>query len=271
MPNIPGSPRADVPGTAGRGARRAATGDRVTDEACAGLQPGRRASRRAQRGAAGWRTGRARAGPAEFRRPGRHASSCPLIRTPKAPLADLAYRRKAAAAAAVAATARVACAAAYTGTLPCARPAVRARHDRAPSPQPSHRPAPLMQPSHRPGTPQPSRRPGTAQATPARRCRGLEAIGPAAVGGGTAYAPRRRMARHPRRRWRSATWRRQPAARPRSPPTAQRTPHPGTDSPASRPRPPPTRPADPASHRPGSHRHPAPYPPGLLLPRATTH
>src|SRR5712671_6291921 len=83
---------------------------------------------------------------------------------------------------------------------------------------------------------------------------------PARLGPGCAppTPTRRRMARHPRRRWRSATWRRQPAARPTSPPTAQRCPIRAARSPASRPRPQPPRPTSPPHTRPVG---PPPRPP----------
>ncbi len=85
MPNIPGSQRADVPelpdgALDGRSGCRAAAGSR--------------ASGRAQRGAAGWRTGRARAGPGRIPPSGRQGSPCPSIRTPEAPPAHLASYRQ---------------------------------------------------------------------------------------------------------------------------------------------------------------------------------
>jgi hypothetical protein len=179
MPNIPGSQRADVPELPDGALDALLTGDLVTDEACAGLQPA--AALLAALNAApqdGELAGHARA-LAEFRRRGgmpAHARR-PARRRPR--LLTL-LTAKAAAAAAVAATALGGvAAAAYTGTLPA--PAQQFAHSVIGAPSP--------QSSHRPGTPQPSHRPGTPRVTPARTdAVGPDATGPAASGLCTAYA-----------------------------------------------------------------------------------
>ena len=149
MPNIPGSQRADVPELPDGTLDALLTGDLVTDEACAGLQPA--AALLAALNAApqdGELAGHARV-LAEFRRRGgmpvharRSARRRPRLLT--------SLTAKAAAAAAVAATALGGvAAAAYTSTLPA--PAQQFAHSVIGAP-----------------SPQPSRRPGTPQATPAR-------------------------------------------------------------------------------------------------------
>jgi hypothetical protein len=177
MPNIPGSPRADVPELPDAALDALLTGDLVTDEACAGLQPA--AALLAALNAApqdGELAGHARA-LAEFRRRGGmpvHARRSARRRSRL--LASLLTAK--AAIAAAAALGGVA-AAAYTGTLPA--PAQQFAHGVIGAPSP--------QPSHRPGTPQPSHRPGTPQATPAGTdAVGPDATGPAAFGLCTAYA-----------------------------------------------------------------------------------
>jgi hypothetical protein len=171
MPNIPGSQRADVPELPDGALDALLTGDLVTDEACAGLQPA--AALLAALNAApedGELAGHARA-LAEFR----HRGGMPVHarrsgrRRPHLLTSLLTAKAAAAAAAAAAALGGVA-AAAYTSTLPA--PAQQFAHSviGAPSPQPSHRP-------------------GTPQATPARTdAIGPDATGPAAFGLCTAYA-----------------------------------------------------------------------------------
>ena len=181
MPNIPGSQRADVPELPDGALDALLTGDLVTDEACAGLQPA--AALLAALNAApqeGELAGHARA-LAEFRRRGGmpvHARRSARRRPRVLPWLLTAKAAAAAAAAAAAVLGGVA-AAAYTGTLP------------APAQQFAHSVigAPSQQPSRRPGTPQPSHRPGTPQATPARTDGvGPDATGPAAFRPCTAYA-----------------------------------------------------------------------------------
>ena len=181
MPNIPGSQRADVPELPDGALDALLTGDLVTDEAYAGLQPA--AALLAALNAApqdGELDGHARA-LAEFR----HRGGMPVHarrsarRRPRLLTALLTAKAAAAAAVAAAAALGGVAAAAYTGTLPA--PAQQFAHGMIGAPSP--------QPSHRPGTPQPSRRPGTPQATPARTdAVGPEATGPAAFGLCTAYA-----------------------------------------------------------------------------------
>jgi len=167
MPNIPGSQRADVPELPDGALDALLTGDLVTDEAYAGLQPA--AAVLAALNAApqdGELAGQARA-LAEFR----HRGGMPVHarRSARRRPRLLTSLITAAAAAAAAALGGVA-AAAYTGTLPA--PAQQFAHSMigAPSPQPSHRP-------------------GTPQATPARPdAVGPDATGPAASGLCIAYA-----------------------------------------------------------------------------------
>ena len=169
MPDIPGSQRADVPELPDGALEALLTGDLVTDEACAGLQPA--AALLAALTAAphdGELAGHARV-LAEFRhRGGRPVHARRSARRRPRLLTSLTARA-AAAAAAAAALGGVA-AAAYTSTLPA--PAQQFAHSviGAPSPQPSHRP-------------------GTPQATPARPdAVGPDATGPAGSGLCTAYA-----------------------------------------------------------------------------------
>ena len=180
MPNIAGSPRADVPELPDGALDALLTGDLVTGEAWAGLRPA--AALLAALNAApqgGELAGHARA-LAEFRRRGGmpvHARRSAHRR--RRLLTSLTAKAAAAAAAVAAAVLGGVAAAAYTGTLPA--PAQQFAHGVIGAPSP--------QPSHRPGTPQPSHRPGTAQATPARTdAGGPEATGPAAFGLCTAYA-----------------------------------------------------------------------------------
>jgi hypothetical protein len=181
MPNIPGSPRADVPELPDGALDALLTGDLVTDEACAGLQPA--AALLAALNAApqdGELAGHARA-LAEFRRRGGmpvHARRS-ARRRPRLLTALLTAKAAAAAGAAAIALGGGVAAAAYTSTLPA--PAQQFAHSVIGAPSP--------QPSHRPGSPQPSHRPGTLQATPARTdAGGPDATGPAAFGLCTAYA-----------------------------------------------------------------------------------
>ena len=172
MPNIPGSQRADVPELPDGALDALLTGDLVTDEACAGLQPA--AALLAALNAAphdGELAGHARV-LAEFRhRGGRpvHARRS-ARRRPRLLTSLLTAKAAAAAAAAAVALGGGVAAAAYTSTLPA--PAQQFAHSLigAPSPQPSHRP-------------------GTPRATPARTdAVGPDATGPAGSGLCTAYA-----------------------------------------------------------------------------------
>ena len=179
MPNIPGPQRADVPELPDGALDALLTGDLVTDEACAGLQPA--AALLAALNAApqdGELAGHARA-LAEFRRRGgRPVHARRSARRRRRLLTSLTAKAAVAAATAAAVLGGVA-AAAYTGTLPA--PAQQFAHGVIGAPSP--------QPSHRPGTPRPSHRPGTPQATPARTgAVGPDATGPAASGLCTAYA-----------------------------------------------------------------------------------
>jgi hypothetical protein len=171
MPNIPGSQRADVPELPDEALDALLTGDLVTDEAYAGLQPA--AALLAALNAApqdGELAGHAPA-LAEFRRRGGmpvHARRSARRRARL--LTSLLTAKAAAAAFAAAAALGGTAAAAYTSALPA--PAQQFAHSviGAPSPQPSHRP-------------------GLPQATPARTAAvGPDAAGPAASGLCTAYA-----------------------------------------------------------------------------------
>jgi hypothetical protein len=171
MPNIPWSQRADVPELPDGALDALLTGDLVTDEACAGLQPA--AALLAALNAApqdGELAGHARA-LAEFRRRrGVPAHARRSARRRRRLLTSLVTAKAAAAAAVAAVALGSVAAAAYTGTLPV--PAQQFAHSviGAPSPQPSHRPGP-------------------PQATPARTdAVGPEATGPAAFGLCNAYA-----------------------------------------------------------------------------------
>ena len=171
MPNIPGSQRADGPELPDEALDALLTGDLLTDEACAGLQPA--AALLAALNAApedGELAGHARA-LAEFR----HRGGMPVHsrrsarRRPRLITSLLTVKAAATAVAAAAALGGVATAA-YTGTLPA--PAQRFAHNAigAPSPKPSHSP-------------------GTPQATPTHPdAVGPNAKGPAAFGLCTAYA-----------------------------------------------------------------------------------
>ena len=169
MPNIAGSPRADVPELPDGALNALLTGDLVTGEAWAGLRPA--AALLAALTAAPQDdelAGHARV-LAEFRRRGLPARARRPARRRRRSLTSLTARAAAAAAVAATALGGVA-AAAYTGALPA--PAQQFAHGMigAPSPQPSHRP-------------------GTPQATPARTdAVGPDATGPAAFGLCTAYA-----------------------------------------------------------------------------------
>jgi hypothetical protein len=174
MPNIPGSQRADVPELPDGALDALLTGDLVTDEAGAGLQPA--AALLAALNAApqdGELAGHARV-LAEFRhRGGRPVRVRRSARRRRRLLTSLLTARAAAAAAAAVALGGVA-AAAYTSTLPA--PVQQFAHSviGAPSPSPSA---------------SPSQRPGTPQATPASTdAVGLDATGPAGFGLCTAYA-----------------------------------------------------------------------------------
>jgi hypothetical protein len=263
MPNIPGSPRADVPELPDGALDALLTGDLVTDEACAGLQPAAAllaALNAAPQGSE--LAGHARV-LAEFRRRGgmpvharRSARRRPRLLT--------SLTAKAAAAAAVAATALGGvAAAAYTGTLPA--PAQQFAHGMIGAPSP--------QPSHRPGTPQPSHRPGTAQATPARTDTvGPEATGPAAFGLCTAYAHAKA---HGTASQKAVAFRNLAAAAGGAAKIAAyctAVPHPGNSQPGQ-PASAPTHPAGhPASHPTGKpSSHPAPHLPGRPSSAPTTH
>jgi hypothetical protein len=175
MPNIPGSPRADVPELPDGALEALLTGDLTTDEACAGLQPA--AALLAALNAAphdGELAGHARV-LAEFRRRGLPVYARRSARRRRRSLTSLTAKAAAAAAAAATALGGVA-AAAYTGALPA--PAQQFAHGMIGAPSPS--PSPSASPGHRPGTP---------QATPARTgAAGPDATGPAAFGLCTAYA-----------------------------------------------------------------------------------
>ena len=178
MPNIAGSPRADVPELPDGALDALLTGDLVTGEAWAGLRPA--AALLAALTAAPHDdelAGHARV-LAEFRRRGLPVRARRPARRRRRSLTSLTARAAAAAAVAATALGGVA-AAAYTGALPA--PAQQFAHGVIGAPSP--------QPSDRPGTPQPSHRPGAPQATPARPdAAGPDAAGPAASGLCTAYA-----------------------------------------------------------------------------------
>jgi hypothetical protein len=171
MRNIPGSQRADVPELPDGALDALLTGDLITDEACAGLQPA--AALLAALNAVpqdGELAGHARA-LAEFRRRGGMPVHARRSARRRPRLLTLLLTAKAAVAAVAAATALGGvAAAAYTSTLPA--PAQQFAHSviGAPSPQLSHRP-------------------GAPRATPARTdAVGPDATGPAAFGLCTAYA-----------------------------------------------------------------------------------
>jgi hypothetical protein len=171
MPNIPGSQGADVPEFPDGTLDALLTGDPLTDEAFAGLQPA--AALLAALNAApedGELAGHARA-LAEFR----HRGSMPVhsrrsVRRRLPLLTSLLTVKAAAAAVATAAALGGVATAAYTGALPA--PAQQFAHNMigAPSPKPSHSP-------------------GTPRATSTRpHAVGPDASGPAAFGLCTAYA-----------------------------------------------------------------------------------
>ena len=169
MPNIPGSPGADVPGLPDGTLDALLTGDLLTDEAFAGLQPA--AALLAALNAPpqdGELAGHARA-LAEFRHRGGMVAHSRRSGYRRPRLITPLLTTKAAAAAAVVALGGAATAA-YTGALPA--PAQQLVHNAigAPSPKPSHSP-------------------GTPRATPTRSAAaGPDATGPAAFGLCTAYA-----------------------------------------------------------------------------------
>jgi hypothetical protein len=172
MPNIPWSQRADVPELPDGALEALLTGDLVTDEAAAGLQPA--AALLAALNAApqdGELAGHARV-LAEFRHRGGRPVHARRSARRKPRLLTSLLTAKAAAAAAVAAAAALGgvAAAAYTSTLPA--PAQQFAHSVIGAP-----------------SPQPSQRPGTPQAAPARTdAVGPDATGPAGFGLCTAYA-----------------------------------------------------------------------------------
>ena len=264
MPNIPGSPRADVPELPDGALDALLTGDLVTDEACAGLQPA--AALLAALNAApqdGELAGHARA-LAEFRRRGGMPVHARRSARRRRRLLTSLLTAKAAAAAAVAATALGGvAAAAYTGTLPA--PAQQFAHGMIGAPSP--------QPSHRPGTPQPSHRPGTPQATPARTdAVGPEATGPAAFGLCTAYAHAKA---HGTASQKAVAFRNLAAAAGGAAKIAAyctAVPHPGNSQP-SQPASATTHPAGhPTPHPTGKpSSHPTPHPPGRPSSAPTTH
>ena len=265
MPNIPGSPRADVPELPDGALDALLTGDLDTDEACAGLQPA--AALLAALNAApqdGELAGHARV-LAEFRRRGGmpvHARRSARRRSRL--LTSLLTAKAAAAVAAAAATALGGvAAAAYTGTLPA--PAQQFAHSVIGAPSP--------QPSHRPGTPQPSHRPGTPQATPVRTdTTGPEATGPAASGLCTAYTHAKA---HGRASQKAVAFRNLAAAAGGAAKIAAycaAVPHPGSSQssqPASAPTHPAGRSASHATGKPSSH--PTPHPGGRPSSAPTTH
>ena len=255
MPNIPGSQRADVPELPDGALDALLTGDPVTDEACAGLQPA--AALLAALNAApqdGELAGHARA-LAEFRRRG--GMPVQARRSERRRPRLLTSLLTAGAAAAAAALGGVA-AAAYTGTLPA--PAQQFAHSMigAPSPQPSHRP-------------------GTPQATPARTdAVGPDATGPAAFGLCTAYAHAKA---HGTASQKAMAFRNLAAAAGGAAKIAAyctTVPHPRSSQ-SSQSASAPTHPAGrPASHptgKPSSHPtpHPTPHPTGRPSSAPTTH
>jgi hypothetical protein len=265
MPNIPGSPRADVPELPDGALDALLTRDLVTDEACAGLQPA--AALLAALNAApqdGELAGHARA-LAEFRRRGLAVDTRRSARRRRRSLTSLLTAKAAAVAAAAATALGGVAAAAYTGTLPA--PAQQFAHGMigAPSPSPS--------PSHRPGTPQPSHRPGTPRATPARTdAVGPEATGPAAFGLCTAYAHAKAHGTAPQK---AMAFRNLAAAAGGAAKIAAycaTVPHPGSPQP-SQPASAPTHPAGhPASHPTGKpSSHPTPHRTGRPSSAPTTH
>jgi hypothetical protein len=260
MPNIPGSQRADVPELPDGALEALLTGDLVTDEACAGLQPA--AALLAALNAAphdGELAGHARV-LAEFRhRGGRPVHARRSARRRSRLLTVLLTAKAAAAAAAAAVALGGVAAAAYTSTLPA--PAQQFAHSviGAPSPQPSHRP-------------------GTPQATPARTnaagpdATGPDATGPAGFGLCTAYAQAKA---HGTAAHKAVAFRNLAAAAGGAAKIAAycaTVPHPGSSQ-SSQPASAPTHPAGhSASHPTGKpSSHPTPHPPGRPSSAPTTH
>ena len=268
MRNIPGSQRADVPELPDGALDALLTGDLVTDEAYAGLQPA--AALLAALNAApedGELAGHARA-LAQFRqRGGMPVHTRRSARRRSRLLAALLTAKAAAAAAAAAAALSGVAAAAYTGTLP------------APAQQFAHSMIGAPQPGHRTGTPQatPARtEAGTPQATPARTdAVGPDATGPAASGLCTAYAHAKT---HGTASQKATAFRNLAAAAGGAAKIAAyctAAPHPGrSQSSQSASASAPTHPAGhPASHptgKPSSQRH-TPHPAGRPSSAPTTH
>ena len=259
MPNIPGSQRADVPELPDGALEALLTGDLVTDEACAGLQPA--AALLAALNAAphdGELAGHARV-LAEFRhRGGRPVHARRSARRRSRLLTVLLTAKAAAAAAAAAVALGGVAAAAYTSILPA--PVQQFAHSVIGAPSP--------QPRHRPGTPQPSHGPGTPQATPAR----TDAGGPAAFGLCTAYAHAKA---HGTAAHKAVAFRNLAAAAGGAAKIAAycaTVPHPGSSQ-SSQPASAPTHPAGhSASHPTGKpSSHPTPHPPGRPSSAPTTH
>jgi hypothetical protein len=257
MPNIPGSQRADVPELPDGALEALLTGDLVTDEACAGLQPA--AALLAALNAAphdGELAGHARV-LAEFRHRGGRPVHARRSARRRSRLLTVLLTAKAAAAAAAAAVALGGgvAAAAYTSTLPA--PVQQFAHSviGAPSPQPSHRP-------------------GTPRATPARTnaagpdatgpdATGPDATGPAGFGLCTAYAHAKA---HGTASQKAMAFRNLAAAAGGAAKIAAyctAVPHPGSSQssqPASAPAHPAGRPSSHPTGKPSSH--PTPHPPG---------
>ena len=261
MPNIPGSQRADVPELPDGALDALLTGDLVTDEACAGLQPA--AALLDALNAApqdGELAGHARA-LAEFRRRGGmpvHARRSARRRR-RLLTALLTAKTAAAAAAAVAAALGGVAAAAYTSTLPA--PAQQFAHSVIGAPSP--------QPSHRPGTPQPS--PARTDAV-GPDATGPDATGPAGFGLCTAYAHAKA---HGTASHKAVAFRNLAAAAGGAAKIAAycaAVPHPGSSQPCR----PASAPAHPAGH-PASHptgkpsSRPTPHPAGRPSSAPTTH
>jgi hypothetical protein len=260
MPNIPGSQRADVPELPDGTLDALLTGDLITDEACAGLQPA--AALLAALNAApqdGELAGHARA-LAEFRhRGGRPVHARRSARRRSRLLTVLLTAKAAAAAAAAAVALGGVAAAAYTSTLPA--PVQQFAHSviGAPSPQPSHRP-------------------GTPRATPARTnaagpdATGPDATGPAGFGLCTAYAHAKA---HGKASQKAVAFRNLAAAAGGAAKIAAycaAVPHPGSSQP-SQPAPAPSHPAGhPASHPTGKpSSHPTPHATGRPSHAPTPH
>jgi hypothetical protein len=265
MPNLPGSPRADVPELPDGALDALLTGDPGTDEAYAGLQPA--AALLAALNAApqdGELAGHARA-LAEFRRRGGRPVHARRSARRRSRLLTALLTAKAAAAAAGAAAVALGgvAAAAYTGTLP--GPAQQFAHSVIGAPSP--------QPGHRPGTPQPGHRPGTPQAAPARTgAAGPDAAGPAASGLCTAYAHAKA---HGTASQKAMAFRNLAAAAGGAAKIAAycaAVPHPGRSQ-SSQPAAAPTHPAGrPASHPTGKpSSHPTPHPAGRPSSVPTAH